>query len=109
MKNNKYYKVEGNMLFGSAETDNLSMLTWGPFYYHNEDNAKKCLPHIKQDIINWVNLQDPSLNLQPENEIVLRNGKLITFDIKAWKTESELENTRCLITVEQIFFKDENE
>ena len=26
-----HYKVESNMLFGSSETDNLKMLTWGPF------------------------------------------------------------------------------
>lgn len=100
MKHNKYYKAEGNMLFGSAETDNLSMLTWGPFYYHNKENVKKCLPHIKQDIINWVNGQDPTLNIQPENEIMNKSETLITFNIKAWKTESELENTKCLITVE---------
>lgn len=99
-----HYKVEGNMLFGSSETDNLQMLTWGPFYYHNEENAKKRLPLIRQDIINWVNSKDPSLNLQPENEIVFR--KLITFDIKAWKTENDLQPVKCIITLDNIFIDD---
>jgi hypothetical protein len=101
-----HYKVEGNMLFGSSENDNLKMLTCGPFYYHNEENAKKRLPLIRQDIINWVNSKNPDLNLQPENEIVLRSEKLITFDIKAWKSETDLQPVKCIITVDNIFIDD---
>lgn len=102
----EYYKVEGNMLFGDVYNV-VDMLTWGPFYYHNEELAKQRISLIRQDIINWVNEQDPSLNIQTENEMMIKSGKLMTFNIKAWKSETELENTTCLIKVDRIFFEDE--
>jgi hypothetical protein len=46
------------------------------------------------------------LNLQPENEIVLRSEKLITFDIKAWKSENDLQPVKCIITLDNIFIDD---
>ena len=97
-----YYKVEGNIIY-----PNESMLTWGPFYYHSEDKAISRMAEIMKDIISWVNQQDPSLDIQPEDLIRTKNKKMIVFKIKAWKDEKTLQLCNGIIQVDNIFFEDE--
>jgi hypothetical protein len=99
---NRYFKTEGNIIYPDKQ-----MLTWGPFYYHSFDKAQEKMDEILTWIINWVNEQDPSLNIQPENLIRTRDGHQIVFDIKAWKDENNLQKCDGIITVEDIFFEDE--
>jgi len=99
----RYFKVEGNIIY-----PNDHMLTWGPFYYHSYEKAKSRMNVILEDIINWVNLKDPSLNIKPENYIKCTDEKMVVFEIKAWQDEDHLENCNGIITVEDIFFEDEH-
>ena len=95
------YKVEGNILFKDKD-----MLTWGPFYYHSLDEAKKRTNVVLKDIIDWCNSKDPSLNIEPQDLIRLANGKQIIFNIQAWKDDTHLEKCGAIISVEEIFFED---
>lgn len=95
------YKVEGNILFKDKD-----MLTWGPFYYHSLDKAKKRTNVVLKDIIDWCNSKDPSLNIEPQDLVRLANGKQIIFDIQAWKDDTHLETCGAIISVEEIFFED---
>ena len=104
---NRYFKTEGNILYPSKDDYNRPMLTWGPFYYHSFDKAQEKMDEILTWIINWVNEQDPSLNIQPENLIRTRDGHQIVFYIKAWKDEQTLQDCDAIITVDDIFFEDE--
>lgn len=97
----RYFKVEGNLLYPDD-----TMLTWGPFYYHNPDNGKEKMKGILQDIVNWCNLQDPTLNIQPTNMIHVSGDTQMVFEIKAWKDETTLEDCNCIIEIEDIFFED---
>jgi hypothetical protein len=97
----RYFKVEGNIIYPDD-----TMLTWGPFYYHNPDNGKEKMNGILQDIVNWCNLQDPTLNIQPENLIQVSGNTQIVFSIKAWKDEKTLETCNGIIEIEDIFFED---
>jgi len=80
------------------------MLTWGPFYYHSKDKAISRMDEIMKDIINWVNQQDPSLNIQPEDLIRTKDKQMIVFKIKAWKDEETLQLCNGIIEVDNIFF-----
>ena len=97
------YKVEGNMLFQDKKT----MLTWGPFYYHSKEKAIERISDIFNDIMNWVNLKDPSLNIQATNIVESRSRTQKVFNCKAWKTDDLLEDVGCIIRVDPIFFVDE--
>ena len=99
---NRYFKVEGNVIYPDKK-----MLTWGSFYYHSIDKAKERMQVILDDIKNWVNLQDPKLNIEPENFVKTKDGTQIVFDIKAWFDEKTLQDCDGIITVEDIFFEDE--
>lgn len=46
--------------------------------------------------------------IKPQNIIWTRNKTQVVFDLRAWKDDSTIENTDCIISVEQIFFEDEN-
>lgn len=93
------FKVEGNIIYPNKE-----MLTWGPFYYHSKDKGKERMEVILGDITNWCNLQDPSLNITPDN--LIRNTSQIVFNINAWKDEKTLQKCGGIITIEEIFFED---
>ena len=104
---NRYFKTEGNILYPSKDDHNRPMLTWGPFYYHNKENGKIQMGNIEKYIIDWVNEQDKSLNIKPENYIVCSGGNMVVFKIKAWKDEQTLQDCDAIITVDDIFFEDE--
>jgi hypothetical protein len=93
------YKVEGNILYPD---DN--MLTWGPFYYHSKEKAIEKMPRILDDIIFWVNLKEPTLNIQPSK--VIKMETQIVFYIKAWKDKHQLDDCKGIITVELFEFED---
>ena len=98
---NRYLKVEGDIIY----PDN-TMMTWGPFYFHSFDKAKSKMDEILEWITQWVNEKDPLLNIQPENVKKSINGQMM-FNIKAWKDDLHLEDCKGIITVEDIFFEDE--
>ena len=104
---NRYCKLEGNILYPSKDEDNRPMLTWGPLYYHSKELAQENMNKILGWIVNWVNEQDKTLNIEPENIIRCSGNTMITFNIKAWKDDEHLENCDGIITVEDIFFEDE--
>ena len=93
------YKVEGNIIY-----PNEHMLTWGPFYYHSKENAIKRMDDILKDITNWVNEEDPSLNITPH--IIAKGDTQIAFRIMAWKDDNTLEKCNGLIAVELFDFED---
>lgn len=98
----RYFKTEGNLIYPDKQ-----MLTWGPFYYHSIDLGMERMNQIIEDIVNWVNLKDPTLDIKPENFIKPKGGRMIVFKIKAWKNENTLEDCDAIITIEDIFFEDE--
>ena len=100
----RYYMVEGNIIYPDKQ-----MLTWGAFYYHSREKAIERMDIILEDIVNWCNLQDSSLNIKAENLIRCSGNTQIAFDIKAWKNEKELCDCDGIITVEDVFFEDEKE
>ena len=62
---------------------------------------------ILTDIVNWCNLEDPSLNIQPTDVIDTIGGTQTVFKIKAWKDENNLEECNGIIEIDDIFFEDE--
>ncbi len=99
MKNSAFYKTEGNILYPDG-----SMLTWGPFYYESEERAKERIEPVLQDIVDWCNSKDSSLNVSPENLIRTVDDKQVIFDIRAWKDDNTLQECGGIITVESCFF-----
>lgn len=99
---NRYFKTEGNIIYPDKQ-----MLTWGPFYYHSFDKAQAKMDEIMRWIIDWVNEQDKTLDIKPENIIRCSGNKMIVFDIKAWKDSKYLQDCDAIITVDDIFFEDE--
>lgn len=97
------YKVEGNIIYPDEH-----MLTWGPFYYHSKDKGRERMETVLGNITAWCNLQDPSLNIVPENLIRTTNQDQIVFKIKAWKDEEILQDCNGIISIEDIFFEDED-
>ena len=95
------YKVEGNIIYPDKR-----MLTWGPLYFHLKDNALKRTEVILQNITEWCNLEDPSLQIEPQNVKRLAKGEQIIFEILAWKDDDNLELCDGIITVEEIYFED---
>ena len=95
------YKVEGNIIYPDK-----TMLTWGPFYYHQEEPAKNRMKAILHDIVNWCNLKDPTLNIVPQNLIKTRCLTQRCFTILAWKDEETLQECDGIIEVESIYFED---
>lgn len=95
-----FYSVEGDIIY----PDEKKMLTWGPFYYHSEGKAKNRMEIIMQDIVSWCNLQDPSLNITPQNTIT--TNKQIVFKIDAWKDEKTLQKCNGIISVNLNAFED---
>lgn len=93
------YKAEGNIIYPDEQ-----MLTWGPFYYHSKEKAKARMEVILKDITDWCNLQDPSLNISPQNMISMKEQ--MVFEIQAWKDETTLQKCGGIITVEEIYFED---
>lgn len=100
---NRYFLVEGNMVF----SDN-KMLTWGPFYYHSKEKAKNRIDIILKDIVNWCNLKDPSLNIIPKDIKWSKTNDRVVFKIDAWKNDTTLDKCWCMIYIEEIFFEDED-
>ena len=100
----RYFKTEGNIIYPDK-----SMLTWGPFYYHSKEKALAKIDVILKHITEWVNLQDPSLDIKPEDIVKPKQGCMVAFNIKAWKDDTHLEDCKGLITTEDIFFEDEKE
>ena len=96
---NRYFKVEGDIIYPDQ-----TLLTWGPFYYHYKDKAIERMSDILNDIINWVNFQDPTLDIKPTNIINMKTQ--IVFQIKAWKNDNELQNCNGIIEVEPFDFED---
>ena len=96
------FKVEGNIIYPDEKT----MLTWGPFYYHSKPSAVLRMDVILNDITEWVNLEDPSLEIRPENVLRTRTGDQIVFKIKAWYDDNDLQDCNGIISVEEIFFED---
>lgn len=80
------------------------MLTWGPFYYHSRKKASERMEQILTDITNWVNGEDPSLNITPQ--IVLKRDTQIAFHIMAWKNDDTIEKCNGIIEVVPITFED---
>lgn len=104
-----YYKVEGTMIFNYENHKAIDTLTWGPFYYHNEDNAKAQIHKIMAFMTDWVNGHEKNIDtIKPKNEIWAKNKKQVVFDLIAWKDDNTCEDTRCLISVTPIYFEDEN-
>ena len=101
MDKERYFKTEGDIIYPDK-----SMLTWGPFYYHSLDKAKSKMNDIMNDITSWCNLQDPSLNIKPENLVNATSETQIVFDIKAWKDDTTLQDCDGIISVDEIFFED---
>lgn len=99
IKKEFFYTVEGNILYPDK-----SMLTWGPFYYHSKEKANDRMEVILQDITDWCNLKDPSLNISPQN--IIRMNDQIVFDIQAWKDDTTLQECGGIITVELVSFED---
>jgi len=99
----RYFKTEGNVIYPDKD-----ILTWGPFYFHSYERAIAKIDDIIKYITEWVNLQDPSLNIKPENVVKPKKGNMVTFKIKAWKDDEHLEDCEAIITAGDIFFEDEN-
>ena len=99
----RYFKTEGHIIYPDK-----SMLTWGPFYYHSQEKALTKIDDILKHITEWVNLQDSSLNIKPENIVKPKQGSMIAFKIKAWKDEQTLQDCDAIISVDDIFFEDES-
>ena len=93
------FKVEGNIIYPDE-----SMLTWGPFYYHSNKKASERMEQILTDITNWVNEEDPSLNITPH--IILKRDTQIAFHILAWKDDDTIEKCNGIIEVVPIIFED---
>ena len=104
----RYFKVEGNLLYPDH---NKQMLTWGPFYYHSLEKAKGKVSEIMQYITDWVNSLDTGrLQIfEPVNLVRTGNGTQVVFDINVPVDEKTEQTCDCIITVEDIFFEDENE
>lgn len=96
-----FYSVEGNILYPDK-----SMLTWGPFHYHDRSLAIKRMDAILKDITDWCNLKDPSLYIEPTDLIRTRSNDQIVFRIKAWKDESTLQDCEGIIQVNTQSFED---
>lgn len=104
-----YYKVEGTMIFNADNQKSSGTLTWGPFYYHDKEKAKAKIDKIMTYMVDWVNSHKNNVEeIKPQNIIWDRNKTQVVFDLRAWKDDSTIENTDCIISVEQIFFEDEN-
>lgn len=99
--NEHHYKVEGNIIY-----PNKQMLTWGPFYYHDKDQAVARMPDILKDIEEWCNLQDPTLNIKAQDVFNTTNGEQVIFNIKAWRDDEHLDECRGIICVDYIVFED---
>lgn len=104
-----YYNVEGTMIFNTDNPKSSDTLTWGPFYYHDKEKAKAKINKIMTYMVDWVNSHENNVEeIKPQNIIWARNKTQVVFDLRAWKDDSTIENTDCIISVEQIFFEDEN-
>jgi len=101
MPETRNYKTEGNIIYPDG-----SMLTWGPFYYHSHGKAKDRMESLLQEITDWCNQQDPSLNIAPTNIVRTNNGSQIGFHIQAWKDSTTLMECIGLIELIEIFFED---
>jgi hypothetical protein len=99
----QYFRVEGNIVYPDE-----TMLTWGPFYYHSKYKAKERMQLILNDIIDWVNGKDPTLEIRPEDLLTTIGGTQIVFRIKAWRDEKTLQKCDGVISVEEMFFEDDN-
>lgn len=95
------FKTEGNIIYPDK-----TMLTWGPFYFHSVEKAKKKMSEVLEWIIEWVNEKDNTLNIQPENVVETSDGKQIVFDIQAWKNNTTLVRCDGIISVDDINFED---
>lgn len=104
MSTDRYFKTEGTLIYPSTDT-----LTWGPFYYHDKNKAIDKMEEVQKYIVDWVNEQDPSLNIKPTDMIRTRDNKQIVFKIKAWRDSINLDNCGCIIRVDEIFFEDDYE
>lgn len=98
----RHFKAEGNIIYPDK-----TMLTWGPFYYHSLDKAKAKMIDIMDMITKWVNEQDKTLNIKPEDIVNCSVNTMTVFKIKAWKDEKTLQDCNGIITVDEIFFEDE--
>lgn len=105
---NRYFKTEGNILYPSKDKHNRPMLTWGPIYFHSFEKAQAKMDEILEWIVNWVNEQN-KVYITPENVIRCSDNKMVVFKIDAWKDEHNLVKCDGIITVEDIFFEDEND
>lgn len=108
MEYKHYFKVEGTMIFNADNPKSSDTLTWGPFYYHDKEKAKAKINKIMTYMVDWVNGHEKNVEtIKPQNEIWARDKSQIVFHLKAWKDDNTCEDTRCLISVQHIFFEDE--
>lgn len=98
----RYFRVEGNIIYPDE-----TMLTWGPFYYHSKDKAMERMQPILNDIIDWVNGKDPTLEIRPEDLLTTIGGTQMVFKIKAWRDEKTIQKCNGIVLVEEMFFEDE--
>lgn len=98
----RYFRVEGNIIYPDD-----TMLTWGPFYYHSKDKAMERMQPILNDIIDWVNGKDPTLEIRPEDLLTTIGGTQMVFKIKAWRDEKAIQKCKGIVLVEEMFFEDE--
>ena len=96
------YKVEGDIIYPDKQ-----MLTWGPFYYHSKDKAIVKTEKTLQDITEWCNQKDPSLQIEPQKVKRMAKGEQIVFEISAWKDDDNLELCDGIVTVEEFYFEDQ--
>ena len=93
----RYFKTEGNLIY-----PNHKMLTWGPFYYHSKEKATSKMDEVLKYIVDWCDGQ------QPERLIKTNDNSQIVFTILARNTKNKLQKCNGIISVEDIFFEDEN-
>ena len=100
----RYFKTGGNIIY-----PNLQMLTWGPFYYHSQEKATRKMDEVLENIVDWCNGQRPGLDIKPQGLIRTHDNSQIVFKITAaWDTKKRLQKCNGIISVEDIFFEDEN-
>ena len=99
----RYFRVEGNIIYPDK-----TMLTWGPFYYHSKDKAMGRMQPILNDIIDWVNGKDQTLEIRPEDLLTTSDGTQMVFRIKAWRDEETIQKCNGIIEGDELFFEDED-
>lgn len=97
----EFYKLEATILY--SHRPNCDALTWGPYYFHNEENAIAFVPTVEKYISDWYQAE-----ITPMLQTKRKATQVYSIEYKSEDCETPIK-TKVLLEIKPLIFADEDD